>query len=340
MGIETAAVLYPRNVTTVDSGGGVDIRILFASAPGPNADTQTATATHTQDNVQRTFDPATAPTASTTSAAVLQGLGWGLRLSDDMTPADDTNCDAHLVDQTVTVELQVAVNQSGGTYAGGNYGPTWRYALFFWDPATNTGAGPFIANTSATVTWDYTPVTGDLGTFKTVTIGPISLGAPGGITFTQGNILLMQVGLNTGTIPNPTVGTATWTYTLRVDNTGTKLTFNTKGIRTLCPVTGTSAGVGAASGIPVSVLPTTGASAGAATIEGLLQATACMEGSSAGVATVAGLLQAEAEMTGESSGSGVADGRLGAVLGTVGTVDIGAGGGGGTTIHPVFGHFE
>lgn len=329
MGIQTAAVLYPVNTTTVDTGTGIDIRLLDSAEAGADDDTQTATATHTQDNVERTFDPATAGVTANTSAWVLSNKGWALRLTDDMTPTDDTNCNAILAPSgNFTVNITVAVNQAGGTYTGGTYAPLWRVALYRYDPATDTGPAAIAASANNATTWDYTPATGDLGTFKTIAV-VVSFAAA--VEFSQGEILLLQVGVRTQTIPNPTVGTATWTYTLRVDNANTNITWVAgQGIRTLCPMAGTVAGVAAASGVPVIVLPQVGTAAGTVTVSGALQAGANMAGSSAGVGAASGALQADANMAGTAAGIAAADADMAAVLATVGTVDIGAGGSGDT----------
>lgn len=325
MGIQTAAILYPVNTTGVDDGGGSgDINLLDSAEAGANDDTQTVTATHTQDGVERTFDPATAgvTTVNEVGAGTLQ-FGWGLRLTEDMTPTDDTNCNAALTPGTLTINLEAAINQSGGTYTTGNYGPTWKAALWRYNPSTDAATLIESVASVSTPTWDYTPATGDLGTFKavvlTIAVDPL-------VEFSAGEILVLELGLNTGTIPNPTLGTATWTYTLRVDNSGTNITFAaSQGIRTLANIAGSSDGVGEALGVPVVVLPTVGTDTAAATVLGILQADANMAGTSAGTVSVLGLLQADAQMTGTSDGVADALGALGAVLGTVGTVDIGGG---------------
>jgi hypothetical protein len=243
MGLQTAAVLYPVNSTTVDSGAGIDIRLLDSAQGGADDDTQTVTATHTQDNVERTFDPATAGVTAVADARAFQGEGWALRLTEDMTPTDDANCNAFLSPLNHVVNIQIAVNQSGGTYTGGTYAPSWRAALIRYNPATDTGT---VVATSANnaVSWNYTPATGDLGTFKNLAITfNAAAQYPNGIEFSAGEILLLQIGVNTGTIPNPTLGTATWTYTLRVDNANTNISWASgQGICEVCKTTGSASG--------------------------------------------------------------------------------------------------
>lgn len=328
MGIQTAAILYPVNTTTVDTGTGIDIRLLDSAEAGADDDTQTAQATHAQDDVERTFDPATGAVTNTNNAGTtLFKMGWALRLTEDMTPSDDTNCNAVLTSGSLNFTLSVCIDQTGGTYTAGNYGPTWRASLWRYDPATDTGTLIGASSDGAT-SWNYTPAAGDLGTFKSVNM---VLSVPSQVEFAQGEILLLQVGLNTGTVPNPTLGTATWTYKLRVDNSGTNITFAaSQGIRQVCFTTGAGAGIASVAGVPVIVLPAIGAAAGIATAVSELQAQAHMTGSAAGIAAVSGVLQADAEMTGAAAGAATVTGAPVVIVPTVGTAEVG--GGGGTTV--------
>jgi hypothetical protein len=236
MGLQRAAVLYPVNTATVDTGTGIDIRLLDTVEAGADDDTQTVTATHTQDNVERTFDPATAAGAVVADTNALQKKGWALRLAEDCTPDDDANCNAFLVPANHVVNLQVAVDQAGGTYASGTYAPLWKAALYRYNPATDTGV--VVASTgNNSLSWNVTPVTGDLGAFKNIALTfNAAAQFPNGVELQQGEILLLQLGVRTQTIPNPTLGTATFTYTLRVDNANTNITFASSGggIAQLC----------------------------------------------------------------------------------------------------------
>lgn len=306
MSIETADILFPVNTTTVDTGAGVDVRRLSDTA-GANDVTQTATATHTQDNVERTLDPATAGVTNTNNAGTTMfKMGWALRLSEDMTPDDDTNCNAVLTDGTINVLLDVTINQSGGTYASGSYGPTWRASLWRYNPSTDTGTLIAVGSV-ATPTWTIGGVGVDLGTFKTATV---SINVPANVEFQPGEILLLQVGLNTGTIPNPTLGTGTWTYTLRLGSV-TKVDFVAgQGVRQVCYTEGASVGAGAGSGVPVVVLPSIGAVAVVAAASGAVQAEANMAGSSTGIGSASGATTATAHMAGLCAGIGVAGGAL------------------------------
>jgi hypothetical protein len=335
MSVQTASVLYLDNDTTVDSGTGIDIRLLSGSTSSTNV-TQDCTATHTQDNVHRTFDPADSAITANDDPLVMQNLGWATRVTEDMTPSDDTNCNVVLEAQTLTVPLFVTVDQSGGTYVAGSYGPQWEVSLWDYDPVADTGT-LIASGANSDTTWNYTPATGDIGTFKTVSV---SVTISSDHEFTEGNILLLQIGLNTLTIPNPTLGTATWAYSLRIQTSGeSNIAWESgKELASLCFITGSAAGNAIVSGAPAIVLPTDGSASGSAAVSGSLEADAEMTGTSSGSAAASGSLEADAEMTGTAGGSATVSGELGGVKETVGTVDIGTGGG--TTVTPVYGIFE
>lgn len=324
MAIQTATTLYPVNSTTIESDTGIDVRLLDSAEAGATA-TQTATATHTQDGQNRTFDPAGPAATTNSSPGNNQNKGWALRLTEDMTPSDDTNCNAFLSSGSISVTLSVTINQSGGTYASGTYSPLWALSLFRRDPSADTtvhiGTG-----TASSPTWTIGGIGVDLGTVKTVTLTAIVIAAPG-IEFQPGEVLYAQIGLNTSTIPNPTLGTATWTYTLNVDHTNTKITFAAgQALSSLCFITGSSSGIASASGALAPVFPTAGSSSGSATASGVLEADKETTGSSVGVATASGTLEAEKETTGLSSGVATASGVPAVVVPTTGTVNVSEGG--------------
>lgn len=243
MGIQRAAVLYPVNTTTVDTGAGIDVRLLDSAEAAATDNGQTVTATHTQDNQQRTFDPATTGVTTNIASTTLGPKGWALRLSEDMTPTDDTNCNAYLPAGTPTVNIRVTINQSGGTYVSGTYAPVWSAALLEYDPVANTGTLICWGTNGGGTSWTIAGLGADLGTFKNISI-PCSVGAPP-FEFAQGKILLLQIGVGMATIPNPSVGTATWTYTLSVDDASTNLTWAAnQGIRQACAISNTLDGRG------------------------------------------------------------------------------------------------
>lgn len=334
MTIQTAGTLYLDNGTNVDTGAGIDVRFLNASNPGVADSTQTASFSHTNDNVERTFDPATAAVTNTNNAGTtLFRTGWALRLSQDMTPTDDTNCNAALVAQTITVTIRTTATQSGGTYASGTFQPTFRASLWEYDPTTD--AGTLIgAGSSNTTTWNVAAVGGDLGTTKTVTI-TITLSALW--EFTQGRVLLLQLGLNTGTVPNPTLGTGAFIQSVTIaDPTDpTTVVFGTSGIRTLCASTGTATTTSSADGVSGLVKPGAGSSLGVATVSGVSGATKGSAGTATAGATVSGVSAAVKGGTGSAAGAATVSGVAASVKGGTGTVNV-AGGGGTTIIKPVF----
>ncbi|HEX6215266.1 MAG TPA: hypothetical protein VFZ38_10630 [Vicinamibacterales bacterium] len=333
MPILTAAIVYADNGTTVDTGTGIDVRRLNAANPAAANDTQTAAFTHTNDNVERTFDPANAGVTNTNHAGTtLFRCGYAFRLAEDSTPTDDTNCNAFLPAQTLTVNVWSSANQSGGTYVSGTYGPTMRASLWRYNPATDAGV-LIAAGSDTSQTWAVTA----LNVFKN---SPIAITVPA-TEILQGEILLLQVGFNTGTVPNPTLGTANWVHTMRVaDPTNpTRINFVT-GLRTLCASTGSSSASATVAGVSGLVKPGAGSAAGVATVAGVSGATKGSTGSSAGAATVAGVSAAVKGGTGSSAGIANVDGKAASVKGGTGTVVVSSGGGGGTTIAPVFPIFD
>lgn len=333
MSVQQANTIYPVNTTTVDTGTGIDVRYLATSTATADT-TQTAAFTSANDNVERTMDPATAGVTNTNNAGTtLFKLGWALGLASDMTPTDDTNADAYLPSQTITVSVVMNPTQTGGTYLSGTLAPTFRASLWQYNPSTN--AGTLIASgTSTATTWNVATVGGDLGTAKTVSI---SISAPStvfaAVKGTAAEVLFLQVGFNTGTVPNPTLGTANFTMTMSVDTANTNVAFTT-GLAELFYASGSSSGVGTPTGSTVLVIPTVGSASGLATVTGALEATGVMTGSSSGVATASGAFGAVGETTGTSSGTSTVSGSTALVAPTVGTVDIGAGGGTTTYVRP------
>jgi hypothetical protein len=307
MGLQTAAVLYPVNSTTLYSDTGIDIRLLDSAEAGATDVTQTVFATHTQDNQGRVFDPGSSNNTNR-SILTLQEEGWALRLTDDMTPSDDTNCNAYLPAGTLTLNLRVTITQSGGTYSGGSYAPNWAVALWRYNPSSHTSTG-ILLGTSNTTSWTL-GIGNDLGTYKIVSISA-PLASP--VEFQPGEILLMEVGVGMSTIPNPTLGTATFTYIYSVDDPNSNITWASgQSIHQVCYIGATSSGSGASSGVIGTILGTTGDSDGVGASQGVLGATAGMVGDAAGTSTASGELSAIAAFAGVSSGEAVVDGVFGA----------------------------
>lgn len=325
MAIQLATTLYPDNGTVTDNtGAGVDVRLLNSTNPATNT-ANTAAATHTNDNVERTFQPDLLGVTNTNDAnTTLLKNGWALRLSNDMTPTDDTNFDAFLPAQTVTVQMNVNATQSGGTYASGTFAPTFKASLWRYNPATNT-ATLIAVGITAGITWNVAPVGGDLGIAKTASI---TISVPATVfeasKGTAAEVLYLQLGFNTGTVPNPTLGTATFTVTLTTGNANSNVALGI-GLTQLGYMVGSGAGVGAASGSGAPVLPTSGSASGVGAASGSLLAYKLVTGSSSGVGAASGVLVAFKLGTGSSAGVGAASGDIAIVEPTVGSVVIGAG---------------
>lgn len=214
MGIERATTLYPRNSTVVDSGTGIDIRLLSATNGGTTENTNFVTAINTEDNVERTFDPASSNNNVADSFS-LQKLGWALRLAEDMTPADDTNCNAYLNAAPANFNVILSAGMGWTGTPTSNSIPVWKASIWRYDLAADTGTLIASGSNNGGV-W----TTLQNNTFKTITI-PVTLAA--GVEFAQGETLLLQIGVNTGTLANPAVGTITYTLAVTTDNNVTRI---------------------------------------------------------------------------------------------------------------------
>lgn len=338
MAVIQSLTLYPVNTTTVDTGTGIDVRFLDV-ATGSADSTQTATFTNSNSNVERTFDPATAGTTNTNNAGTTMfKLGYALRLAQDMTPTNDSASDAYLPAQNVTVSMVVNASQSGGTYASGTLGMTFRASLWRYNPATDTGT--LIAAGSTTgITWNVAATGGDLGTAKTATM---TIAAPatvfGTVKGTAAEVFYLQLGFNTGTVPAPTLGTATFTITLTVGTANTSVVL-ASGLAELTYGTGSSSNVGTATGSGAPVLASSGSSSGAGTASAQTVAVKLATGSTTGQGTATGQGGAVKLGTGTATGQGTATGAPALVAATVGTVSVSSGGGT-TIINAIYNQFD
>lgn len=253
-GINRASTLYPRNVATIDTGTGIDVRLLSDAAGGVTDDTSSAQFTHANDSVERTFDPATANVTNTNNAGTtLFKTGWALRLVDDMTPVDDTNCVAILPAGTVTFNALMVPTITGNVPLTGNLAPTWRASLWRYNPATDTGTLIIGGASGVGVTWNCNSVNNDTGVAKAITL---NLVVPSQVTFAAGEVLLLQVGLNTNNVPNPLTGTMTVSFAIRVGSTSTNIAFATnQNIMQTCAMTQDVIGEGLTSrgGLPATL---------------------------------------------------------------------------------------
>lgn len=322
MPLNQSSILYPVNTTTVDTGAGIDVRLLDSVA-GTADSTQTASFTHTNNNVERTFDPATGGVTNTNNAGTtLFKAGWALRLAEDMTASDDTKCDAFLNSGTLTVGIVIRISQTGGTYAGASYTPTFRASLWRYNPSTDTGT--LIAAGTTTATWTIGGIMDDTATPKNLSI---SIAVPnttfGAVKGTAAEIFYLQVGMNTGSIPAPTLGTGAYTATLTVGTANTNITFAAgQAISQVCYVVGSSAGTASVTGTGAPVKPTAGTSSGTSTVAGSLMAHKLTTGTSTGTASVNGTFGAVKVGTGSAAGIATVSGAPSIVKGAIGTVRV------------------
>lgn len=240
MGIQRASVLYPVNSATTDTGAGIDVRFLDDVQAGATDSDQSVRFTHTQDGQERTFDPDNALVTTEADPLVFQGDGWALAVPDDMTPADDTNCNAMLSAGTLTVNVRALLNMNGGTNLGGVTTITFRASLWRSDPITESNA--LIASGSQSQTWDTSVLGAENNTRKNTAI---SIAIASNVEFTTGETLMLQIGCEGTTLPNATVGTTNFDVTLDVDDAATNITFAAgQGIRQACSLSGNPVGTG------------------------------------------------------------------------------------------------
>lgn len=240
--IERANILYPVNSTTVDSAAGIDIRLLDDVEGGATDSTQSVRFTHTQDGQERTFDPANALVTTETDPLTFQGEGWALRLADDMTPPDDTNCNAYLNAGTLAVNVRALLAMAGGTNLGGNTVITFRASLWRYNVTSNTGT--LIASGSQAQTWDTSALGAENNTRKDTAI---SIAVASNAEFLADEILMIQIGCEGTTLPNASIGTTNFDITLDVDDASTNIDFAlNQGIHIICGLTGNLIGKGTA----------------------------------------------------------------------------------------------
>lgn len=322
MALQTADPLYPVNSTTVDTAAGIDIRLLDSAQAGATDSDQSVRFTHTQDGTERTFDPDTGLVVTVANATSFQGEGWALRLAEDSTPTDDTNCNAVLTTGTATMNVRALLNMNGGTNLGGVTSILFRASLWRYDTVANTGV--LIASGSQAQTWDTSTLGAENNTRKNTAI---SISVATKAEFLANEVLLLQVGCQGTTLPDATLGTTNFDITLDVDDASTNLDFATgQGIKQICYIQGTATGLGEGLGVMGAIIPTVGISSGVGNALGVLQAQANITGSASGVGNASGSLAALANILGTANGSGNASGVMAAVLATIGSVAIGAGG--------------
>lgn len=242
MAIQRADILFPVNSTTVDTAAGIDIRLLSSAEAGATDSTQSVRFLHTNDSIERTFDPATGLVTVVADSRSFQGEGWALRLTEDHTPVDDnTNCNSVLKAGTVNIQIRVLQNMNGGT---GNIGAnptnyTFRASLWRYDTVANTGVS--INSGSTLQFWNTATTPNDNNTYKNIDI-PVVVGSD--VEFLANEVLLLQLGVFSGTLPNPITGTTNFDLTLDVDHIDTFVDLAGEGISLMCALTTNIVGEG------------------------------------------------------------------------------------------------
>jgi hypothetical protein len=222
MGVERSSTLYLKNSTTVDTGTGIDVRLLSATNGGTNDATQSVRWTHTQDNTRRTFDPATTLVATVADASTLQRKGWAPRLVEDMTPGDDTNCNVFLSAGTATVTVRARLNMNGGTNVGSLNTPiTFGGSIWRYNPSTDAGVLLASGEAAAATNWNTTS-TGDNNTYKTASFDIVIAASQ---SFASAEVMLLQIGALAGNLANPLSGTTNFDLDIEIDNATTRIDF-------------------------------------------------------------------------------------------------------------------
>lgn len=225
--MQRSPILYLRNTTTVDTGGGANVRYLNHSNGGAVVDGATITATHTQDGLLCTWNPAFNATPGNDPATMVK-LGWGVLLTE-MDPGDP-NCVVRIVPQTVRLWLDIRGERSGAVPVQNATGWFLRCSLWRYNVVTDTGVQIAQAD-SATDTWGFIANT-------TITKNDVEVDfvIASEATFAADEILMLQCGMTTGTLGNPlAAGTVTYVFTILIDQaSATRMQTLTQGMRRKC----------------------------------------------------------------------------------------------------------
>lgn len=231
MALQRALVLFPINSITVDTGAGIDVRALSDSEGGATDSTQSVRNTVQASSSERRFDPATANDATVLNVTTTHDdKGWAVPLSSgvigDMATVDPV-CVPGLVPQTVTVVWTGELTGTGTGGVGANDVFTPRASLWRYNESTNVGtliaAGSGTAITqSALVAYGPTAYSASV----TITIGSA-------VGFSSQDLMLL-IGGNLACGAGLLGGARTFTVSLDVDVSTTKMTFGTQGLYQAC----------------------------------------------------------------------------------------------------------
>lgn len=226
---------YVDNVETVDTGTDINVRELQTTVPGVAATGQTFNVTHTGDNVSRWWNPATSANADANDPnSVLLRRGWAIPL-DRLTPGD-ARCQVLIPAQTITVVVDASLGWTGSPAGASNMSA--KASLWRYDPTTDVGVLIASGTQAFPDSWGGLGNPGS-GAYQTANV---SITVPE-TTLERGELLLVQIGAQTGTMSNPVLGgTVNYSSQLRIGTTTASRVILAEPLQALCAVSDTSTG--------------------------------------------------------------------------------------------------
>jgi hypothetical protein len=203
--VDKSLVWYLRNDETVDTGTGIDVRVMRDSSSTADS-SQTWTSTNSQQGQFRVFDPATLGSNTNTDPFnVFTGRGWAIRPADSL--PDDPRCKLLVPAQMYRVNAVMALEWSGSPV--GDITIQCRVALCRYNPTTNTGS-IIAASAGSFPSWNA------LGSPESGTQQSVApqISVPTTV-LERDEVLMLQVGVRLTTTPGPLLG-GTVTYTGRL----------------------------------------------------------------------------------------------------------------------------
>lgn len=307
MAFGNISTLYlPTAANAGASQWGSDVRKLLDSADA-GSDATTVTNHGTGGAVTRTYDPYTTATADLTQA----DYGWAVNPTD-MNSVSGARRFYPAGDHTATIRMN-----SNSTL--GQNGTLTMFVYRVGPAASRTRT--LLGSNTATVA--FPALSAEVTATVTVALSEVIFEIDETIQYsfemnTAGNVL-------GAVLTRMLLGTQT-SVAARVD---------TPILKVLADTTGTSSGSATVVGVTGKVLGAVGSSSSVGTASGVASSRWDTTGSASGTATALGQMSSVYSFTGSASGVGTASGLTSIVLGTVGTVDIGGGGGATTYIRPV-----
>jgi hypothetical protein len=324
--MQTAAVLYLDNTVVVDTGDPPDVRKLNNTFATSGVTTSVNNSTQAT-SAERTFDPQSATGVTNNAQTTHNDRGWAIPPAD-MTPADAAHA-PFIAAQTLTVNINATATGTGTGAVGANDVYTPKASLWKYDPSTDTasliigGAGS-ASSFSAAVAYGPTAFTTS-----------VSLSVPAA-TFASNEIMMIVIGGTLACGGGLAGGARTFTVRLLHSANTTNLTFATQGLREMGEMTGSAAGVAAATAEVGTVLPLTGTAAGVGAATAVLAGVGATTGAAAAAAVTEGLTGSVSGTTGTAAGTASTAGEVVVVVGTVGTSAISGGGGATVVRRPIY----